>query len=207
MTQKLLTVIVVVLFSLNTWAADYEEGVHYFELPIAVGVVPDGKIEVTEYFSYGCGHCYQFDPILTAWEATLSEDAEFNRTPAIWNPFYRVLAQTYYTVKAMGILDEVHLEIFNAIHLQRRNLSDPKAIANFLAEVGVDPVSFAKVFGSFGVQASVQQAEARGRAYRATGVPTLIVNGKYRIEGQAAGGQTGMIKVAEFLIDKEREMN
>ena len=81
MTQKLFTVIVVVFFSLNSWAADYEEGVHYFELPIAVGIVPDGKIEVTEYFSYGCGHCYQFDPILTAWETNLADDVEFNRTP------------------------------------------------------------------------------------------------------------------------------
>ena len=126
---------------------------------------------------------------------------------AIWNSTYRVFAQTYYTVKAMGILEKVHLEIFNAIHLQRRDMRDPKAIANFLAEVGVDPISFAKVYGSFGVQASVQQAEARGRAYRASGVPTLIVNGKYRVEGRSAGGQAGMINVVDYLIDKEREMN
>ncbi|MDE0757508.1 MAG: thiol:disulfide interchange protein DsbA/DsbL [Pseudomonadales bacterium] len=207
MTQKLFIIIIAVFFSWKSWAMGYEEGVHYFELSIPVGVVKDGKIEVTEYFSYGCGHCYQFDPILAAWEMKLPEDVEFNRTPAIWNSAYRVYAQTYYTVKAMGILDKVHLEIFNAIHLQRRDIRDPKAIANLLAEVGVDPISFAKVYGSFGVQASVQQAEARGRAYRASGVPTLIVAGKYRVESGSAGGQAGMINVVDYLIEKEREMN
>ena len=94
------------MFALLSFAAqaEYEAGVHYFELPTPIAVSGDG-IEVTEYFSYGCNHCYQFEPILAAWVKTLPEDVTFNRTPAMWNQGYTLLAQTYYTLLAMDLLD------------------------------------------------------------------------------------------------------
>ena len=95
--------------------------------------------------------------------------------------------------------------MFEAIHIKRKNLSKPGIMADFLESSGVEPETFAKVFNSFGVRMSLQQAEARGRAYRASGVPTLIVNGKYRIETRGAGSTREMLKVAEFLIQLERE--
>ncbi len=191
------------LFSVSA-QAEYEAGVHYFELPTPVVVSTKG-IEVTEYFSYGCNHCYQFEPILAAWVATLPEDVTFTRTPAMWNQGYTLLAQTYYTLLAMDLLDKMHLEIFNAIHLKRRNIRSPEDMAEFLSELGVDPLAFVKVFNSFGVTSSLRMADARGRAYRATGVPTLIVQGKYRIEAGSAGSTQEMLKVAEYLIDLERQ--
>ena len=194
------------MFALLSFAAqaEYEAGVHYFELPTPIAVSGDG-IEVTEYFSYGCNHCYQFEPILAAWVKTLPEDVTFNRTPAMWNQGYTLLAQTYYTLLAMDLLETLHLEVFNAIHLKRQNIRSPQAMADYLAKVGVDPLAFVKVFNSFGVQSSLRQADARGRAYRATGVPTIIVHGKYRIETASAGSTQGMLKVAEYLIDLERQ--
>ncbi len=185
-------------------SAQYEAGVHYVELPTPLSVSSDG-VEITEYFSYACNHCYQFEPSLAAWVAKLPEDVTFTRTPAMWNDTYRFFAQTYYTLRAMDVLDKMHLEVFNAVHLERRNIMNPKAMAEFLSELGVDAISFGKVFTSFGVQASLQQAEARGLAYRATGVPTLIVNGKYRVEARGAGGTSGMLKVAEYLINLEKQ--
>ena len=182
----------------------YEEGTHYVELPVPIKTKNPGKVEGMEYFSYGCNHCYAFDPLLSAWESELPDDVVFARTPAIWNKGYQLLAQTYYTAQALKVSDKIHAPLFDAIHRERRNLNDPKLIAEFFGEYGVDPEDFARTFSSFGVRASTQQAEARGRAYRSSGVPALIVNGKYRIEGGMAGGNTEMIRVANFLIEKER---
>ncbi|MFT4711832.1 MAG: thiol:disulfide interchange protein DsbA [Candidatus Azotimanducaceae bacterium] len=184
----------------------YEEGTHYVELPVPIKTKNPAKVEVTEYFSYGCNHCYAFDPLLNAWESELSDDVVFSRTPAIWNKTYQLFAQTYYTAQALKVGEKIHAPLFDAIHRERRRLNDPKLIAEFFGEYGVDPEEFARTFSSFGVRASTQQAEARGRAYRSSGVPALIVNGKYRIEGGMAGGNTEMIRVANFLIEKERKL-
>ncbi len=185
----------------------YEEGTHYAVLPIPVKVREPGKIEVTEYFSYGCPHCYQFDPMISSWSNGLSDKVVFNRTPAIWNKDYQVYAQTYYTAEALQITDTVHGALFNAIQNQGKRLNDPKEMAVFFAAFGIDPVDFARVYQSFGVKASLQQAEARGRAYRSSGVPAMIVNGKYRVEGQMAGGNAEMLRVVDFLINKELAAN
>jgi len=194
------------LMSSTLLGAQYEEGVHYQVLDPQAPLSTSGEgIEVSEYFSYGCGHCFQFDPVLNAWLNKQPEDVNFDRTPAVWNDYYGNLAQTYYTLKAMDVLESLHVAVFEAIHIQRKNLSKPGVMADFLEEAGVDPEAFAKVFNSFGVRMSLQQADARGRAYRASGVPTLIVNGKYRIETRGAGSVQEMLKVAEFLIQLERQ--
>jgi len=182
----------------------YEEGKQYVKLAVPIHTPDPHKIEVTEYFSYGCPHCFAFDPQIDAWKGTLPDDVQFDRTPAVWNKQYEVYAQTYYTAEALNVLDKVHTPIFQAIHAEHKQLDTPEAMAKFFTQFGVDPVDFAKTYASFGVRASLQQAEARGIAYRATGVPTLIINGKYRIEGSMAGSNANMLRVAEFLIDKER---
>jgi len=187
-------------------SVDYEEGTHYAELVIPLKTGNKDKIEVTEYFSYGCPHCYQFDPMITAWEENLEGDVSFSRTPAIWNKDYQVYAQTYYAAKALDISEKLHTPLFQAIHAQRKRLNDPKLMAVFFSDFGIDPVDFAKVYNSFGVRASVQQAEARGRAYRSGGVPAIIVNGKYRIESQMAGSNSNMLRITDYLVQKERDM-
>lgn len=182
----------------------YEEGTHYVELTIPIKSRDPGKIEVTEYFSYGCPHCYEFDPMVQAWSRNLAPDIDFNRTPAMWNKDYEVYARTYYTAEAMGLTEKIHTALFSAIHADRRRLNDPQAMAMFFSEFDIDPIDFAKVYQSFGVRASVQQAEARGRAYRSSGVPSFIVNGKYRVETKNAGSLAEMLKIVSFLLQKER---
>ena len=203
---RISTLVSLLLFAVFAHAApyQYEEGTHYVELDTPINTRMPDKIVVAEYFSYGCPHCYQFEPLINAWKSELPEDVVFERTPAVWNRDYQLFAQTYYTAKALDVLDVIHVPIFQAIHAERRRISDPEAMARFFGEYGIDPVDFAKAFSSFGVRASVQQAEAKGRAYRSTGVPALIVNGKYRIEGGMAGSNAAMLRVADFLIAKER---
>ncbi len=184
-------------------SAQYEEGRHYVLLDIPVRTKDPERVEVTEYFAYTCSHCYQFEPLVNQWRHELPDGVVFNRTPAIWSSQLEFLAQTYYTAETLGVLEQIHLPLFQALHVERRTLDDPKAMAIFFSEHGVDPEDFARAFHSFGVKASNQQADARGRAYRAAGTPALIVNGKYRIEGSMAGSNAEMLRVAEFLVQRE----
>ena len=185
----------------------YEEGTHYVALPIPIKTRVADKIEVAEYFSYGCPHCYQFEPLVGAWKQGLASDVEFVRTPAVWNKDYEVYAQTYLTAQALKVLDQIHVPLFDAIHNKRRPLNNPEKMAGFFEEMGIDPMAFARTYSSFGVNASLQQAAAKGRAYRSGGVPAIIVNGKYRIEGSMAGSSAEMLRIADYLIKKERELN
>jgi thiol:disulfide interchange protein DsbA len=192
----------------STQAEDfaYEEGTHYVALEIPIKTRNPSKIEVAEYFSYGCPHCYDFEPLIGAWQASLPADVAFSRTPAVWNQDYQVYAQTYVTLEALGVLEKVHVAIFNAIHTDRLRLSKPQAMAQFLVKYGVDPEDFAKTYNSFGVRAALQQTDSKGRAYRSTGVPAIIVNGKYRIEGSMSRTNANMLRIASFLIEKERQL-
>jgi thiol:disulfide interchange protein DsbA len=183
----------------------FEEGVHYIELEVPLKLRGSDKIQVAEYFSYGCPHCYDFEPLIGAWKERLPEDVDFIRTPAVWNRDYQVYAQTYVTLDSLGLLEKVHLAIFNAIHSERRRLNTPATMTQFLAGFGVNPEDFAKAYNSFGIRAALQQADSAGRAYRSTGVPAIIVNGRYRVEGSLAGSNANMLRVADFLIDKERQ--
>jgi len=184
----------------------FEEGTHYVALQIPIKTRNPNKVEVAEYFSYGCPHCYDFEPLIGAWHAQLSDEVVFTRTPAVWNRDYQVYAQTYVTLEALGMLEKVHVPIFNAIHNNRQRLNTPQLMAEFLVGYGVDAEDFAKTYNSFGTRAALQQADSKGRAYRSTGVPAIVVNGKYRIEGSMARTNANMLRIADFLIEKERQL-
>jgi thiol:disulfide interchange protein DsbA len=187
----------------------YEEGTHFVKLEVPVKTKNPNVVEVTEYFSYGCPHCYQFEPLIAQWKESLPADVEFNRTPAIWKVSgYELYARTYYTALALGVLEDIHSPLFQAIHSERRRLFDLRSITAFMSEHGVDPEKFVKTFNdSFGVKAMYQQAIARQRIYRSGGVPAIIVNGKYRIEASMVdNSHAGMLQVANFLIAQERNM-
>ena len=207
--KSLLFIVLSLLVAVSTHAESlqFEEGTHYVELQIPLKTRTPSKVEVAEFFSYGCPHCYQFEPLIAAWHDKLPADVKFVRTPAVWNKDYQVYAQTYYTAKALKVLDKVHTPVFNAIHSQRKRLNTPQAMAGFFADYGVEVEDFAKTYNSFGVRASVQQADSKGRAYRSAGVPAIIVNGKYRVEGSMAGGSNAnMLRIVDFLIAKERKL-
>lgn len=186
----------------------FEEGTHYVALEVPVKTRNPNVVDVTEYFSYGCPHCYRFEPMIQQWAASLPADVEFDRTPAIWQqPGYELYARTYYTAKALGVLEQVHTPLFQAIHSERRNLMDLRSMAAFMGEHGVDAEAFVKTFSdSFGVKAMYQQAIARQRIYRAHGVPCLIINGKYRIETEMVSSMTELLEVANYLVNRERSM-
>jgi len=190
----------------SAWAAGpYEEGVHYERLPVPVASRVEDAIEVVEVFSYACIHCRNFDPFVEAWRATLPEDVHFRRVPA---PFFRgePLARAYYTAEVLGVLDRVHEPIFRAIHEHRANLRDPELLAAlFEAAAEVPAEEFATAFDSFSVRSRVEQGRAQINVLPSSNVPTMVVAGRYWLNGKLAGSNAEMLPVVDHLLDLERQ--
>lgn len=186
--------------------APYQEGKHYHEITPAVRTRNPNKVEVTEVFWYGCGHCYHFAPVIKEWEKQQPDHVDVRHSPAIWRDVMETHARIYYTAKALGKLDDIHMAVFNAMHQDGKRLSSESEIAELFVKHGVKKEDFTKTFNSFGVKSQVQQADARQRSYGITGTPALVVNGQYRISGRdLSGGQAEMLKVADYLVNKIRK--
>lgn len=185
-------------------AEEYVEGTHYELINPAVRTADAEKIEVAEFFWYGCGHCYTFEPVLTQWKKGLAEDVDFRGSPAIWNAKMEIHASAFYTAEVLGVLDTMHPIIFQAMNVDGKRLSSESEIKELFTANGVAADDFDKAFNSFGVSSQVRQANSRARAAKITGTPALMVNGKYQISTRQAGSQAGMLKVADYLIAKER---
>lgn len=184
----------------------FEVGVNYDLLPIRVETADPNRIEVVEVFSYGCPHCFDFEPTIEAWRAKQPADVQFRRVPAVFREDWKILAQAFYAAEALGVTEKVNRPIFEAIHIKGLNPGDPAVLAAVFKEsAGVDGEEFLKVLNSFGVRSKVQQADAQGRMYRLAGVPTLIVDGKYTVYGQnVVGGNADRLSVVDYLVAKER---
>ncbi|EIK54618.1 thiol:disulfide interchange protein DsbA [Stutzerimonas stutzeri TS44] len=192
------------LFGLPAVAADYQAGKEYEVLSSPVPVAEPGKIEVVELFWYGCPHCYQFEPVINPWVEKLPADVAFRRIPAMFGGIWNTHGQLFITLESMGVEQQVHDAVFAAYHQERKKLATPEEMAEFLAGQGIDKDAFLKAYNSFGVKSRVEQAKKLGMAYQISGVPVLIVNGKYRFDLGSAGGPQGTLDVADFLIEKER---
>jgi thiol:disulfide interchange protein DsbA len=163
---------------------------------------PD-KIEVIEFFWYGCPHCYSFEPMLAEWLKNKPDNVEFIRQPAIFSRLWELHAKAYYTAEALGVLDKVHTDLFDAIQNKHQKLADKDELAEFFVAHGVDKAAFEEAYDSFLVDAKLRQARAMAPRYGVTGVPTIIVNGKYKVTARLAKSQQNMIKVINDLIQKE----
>jgi len=191
--------------SLTAQAETFKEGVHYIKLATPVAVSEPGKIEVAELFWYGCPHCFEFEPYIEPWIETLPEDVNFERVPATFSKVWKIHANAFYAAEALGIGEKLHKDFFNRVHRQGQRLTSTSDLAEFFAEYGVSEKEAERALKSFGVKSKVNQAGARIRGYQALGVPAIVVNGKYRIDTSTAGSWTNMLKITEFLIEKERQ--
>jgi protein dithiol oxidoreductase (disulfide-forming) len=163
---------------------------------------PD-KVEVIEFFWYGCPHCFEFEPTLKAWLKTKPANVEFIRIPAVFSEKWGRHAKAYYVAEALGVVDKVHDDFFDAIQVKNAELETEDQLAKFFVEHGVKESDFHDAFNSFMIDAKMRQAPQVAGKYGITGVPTVIVNGKYRTNGSLAGGHEKMIAVMDELIKKE----
>lgn len=199
----LMALVALPLMALSALAEEWVEGEHYDVITPALRGKSD-KIEVTEFFWYGCTHCYSFEPQIAQWKKSLHDDVVVVGSPAIWNALMEVHAKAFYAAQVLGVLDKVHMPLFQAINVDRRRLDSEDELAALFAASGVAREDFQRAFNSFGVGSQVRQADSRARAARITGTPEMMVAGKYRISTRKAGSQANMLKLATFLIEKER---
>jgi len=184
-------------------AQNYKEGESYSKLAKPVATQSGDKIEVLEFFWYGCPHCFSFEPTLQKWKKTLPANVKFVRMPAPLNPRWMAHTKTFYTLQIMGEGDKYHNDIFEAMHVKKMKLFSRDSIANYLETLGVDKKTFLSTFDSFAVEMRAKQAMQLGQQYKVNGVPMLSVNGKYTISGSQAGSYQGMVNVANYLIKLE----
>lgn len=161
------------------------------------------KVEVIEFFWYGCPHCYDAEPRVAGWLKKQPAEVEFVRVPAIFNPRWAVLGRAFYAMQQLKLGDKEHRALFDAIHRDRKNLNDEPSLAEFFATLGVPADRFRSAFNDFDVDGKVRRANQMTAAYGLEGVPAFIVNGKYRIDGTLAGSEAGMFEALDQLVAQE----
>jgi thiol:disulfide interchange protein DsbA len=161
------------------------------------------KVEVIEFFWYGCPHCYDFEPLLNKWKETLPKNVEFIGQPAAFNETWSKHAKAYYTADALGVVDKIHADFFEAVQKKGEELQTEEQLAKFFVAHGVKEADFHEAYNSFPVDAKLRQSGAMAARYGITGVPAIVVNGKYRVTGKTAGSHEKMIEVMNKLIAQE----
>jgi protein dithiol oxidoreductase (disulfide-forming) len=182
----------------------FQEGVHYRRLPAQSAPAVGRRIEVLDFFWYGCPACYNLLPSVQDWRKRMPDDVDYQHVPAMLNEPWMVHARAYYVAEALGVAGRTHGPLFDAIHRDRRRLDDERALATFFSEQGVNEAAFADTWSSFGVEAKLGQATQRARRYRISGVPTMIVGGTFLTSPSMAGNVTATIDVLDYLVDKVR---
>lgn len=186
--------------------SEFVEGTHYVKLSQPGAVPADGKIEVVEFFWYGCPHCQAFEPALDAWQKKLPADVAFRRIPVAFREEPFVAHQRlFFALDAMGLIDTMHRKVFSAIHLDRMRLDKLPEIVAFVTKNGVDGAKFSDAFNSFSVQTKIRQAKQLAEVYRIDGVPTLGIQARFYTSGSLAGSPERTLAVADYLIQWSRK--
>ena len=174
--------VAVALFVSGTALADAQLGKDY-SLLNPPQPTSTRKIEVLEFFFYGCSHCFHLHPLLSAWEKTMPKDVELTFVPTVFRDSWEPMASTFYTLESMGKQQQLHDALYRAWNEENTVLVDEDKIADFVAKHGVDRAKFTAAYNSFAVQSKVTRAKQMIRIYGINGTPTLVVDGKYVIEG------------------------
>ena len=201
--KKISLLALLLLLPALSQAAKYEEGKSYSKISKPIATQTGDKIEILEFFWYGCPHCSSFEPTVKKWKKSLPANVKFIRMPAPLNPQWMVHTKTFYALEMMGEGEKHHEAIFAAMHVKKMKLSSKEKIANFLATRGVDKKIFLSTFDSFAVEMRANRANTLGLEYKINGVPMLTVNGKYTVGAKQAGSYQGMVDVADHLIKLE----
>lgn len=163
------------------------------------------KIEVLELFWYGCPHCFHLEPVINPWVAKLPKDVQFRRMPAIFRDSWEPYARAFYSFQLLGVQGKLHNRLFDAIHADGINLNSERALTDWAAQQGVDRKKFADAYNSFTVQTRVKRAAQLTGEYQITGVPSLVVDGRYVTSSAQAGGHEELLQVLDQLIIKARK--
>ncbi len=204
MNRKHLAWVLLLLFFSCTQAEEYVEGRHYQILDNPTVTRNPSKVEVVEVFWFGCNHCYSLESYIQPWKRNLPNDVDFWKSHITWNAQAETHARLFYSAKALGIEEKAIPAAFTAIWREGRNLLGNSEVEYFFKGFGIEKERYLSVSNSFGVNNAVKQANNRMRQWTVTGVPTIIVNGKYKVSGTREIGTSKLLDVVDFLIEKER---
>jgi len=203
---KQLTTGLMLFFAAGLAQAQPTAGIEYRELSAAQPTDVVGKMEIIEFFWFGCPHCYNFEPVLEPWVKKLPKDTQFRRIPAIFNEEWAQGARAYYTLEAIGEGQRLHKPLFDAVHTgSRLKVADEAALTEWLGKQGVDTKKFAAAYRSFSVEGRVKRAAQLTQAYKIEGVPAMAVNGKYVVITDNIKSFDQMLAVADYLLDHTRK--
>jgi thiol:disulfide interchange protein DsbA len=164
-----------------------------------------GRIEVLEFFYYGCDVCYEAQPHIARWLRSAGPDVVLRRIPAVSNESWAPLARAYYALESLGELERLHVKLFEAQHREGRQLDKEENLLAWLAANGVDPLRFRAARNSADTMRSIESSLRMGGMHRVRAVPTLVVAGRYATSARMAGGVNGMLAVTEHLVERVRE--
>lgn len=197
----------------------YQDGKDYQRAPQSITDNPTvqdfkkeakGKVQVLEFFSYGCSWCFKLDPFVDAWAKKLPTYVDFQRIPVEFQASWHNLAKAYYTAKDLNMFDKIHPALFSAIQNSQVTDSSQPILQKFFVEHGVKAEDFDKTFTSFDVDHKQKWGSAMSQAYRVTAVPAIIVqgpSGTYVSTVRMAGSEENLLKVVDYLIQREHELN
>ena len=195
------------VLSLNVFAEAPKPGEDFTAVEQPIATDNPAKIEVMEVFWYGCIHCYQMDPLLNAWVKKQASDVVFKRVPALPNASWAPMAKTFYAMETLGVSEKLHTALFDAINKQKTlNPTNEKAAIDWVTKTsGLDKVKVEQAFKSFTINTNLNRAAQIFRASGATGVPSLIIDGKYITSSTMAGGNEQALRVTDYIVNNVRK--
>jgi thiol:disulfide interchange protein DsbA len=186
-------------------AQGLQEGTNYVRLKNPLPVESGDKIEVLEFFSYGCPHCADLDPVLAQWQKTLPADVSFRRVPVgFGRESWDNLGKVFYTLEALGVEQKLAPEVFAAIHRNQANLSSSKAFFDWAAGKGLDRKKVEDMFNSFAIAGKMNKANQAAKAYQVQGVPLVIVDGKFTTASDKVGSHANLPSAINALVAKAK---
>ena len=199
--RKILTLLMALSVSSFAWA-DFDEGMEYELLKTVQPAPTDGKVEVIEFFSYACPHCYRFEPYIEKWQETKPDNVEFIHVPAVFNKNWEALASLYYAAEVLGVQEKMHPIIFEAMHGEGKKIKSFDDLKALFEANGVSAEKLNQALNSFTVAAKTRRAKTMTEAYGIKSVPNIVVQGKYRTNGTLAKSHDNVFNVVDHLTDK-----
>jgi thiol:disulfide interchange protein DsbA len=183
-----------------------EDGREYKTLDKKVATeAPAGKVEVVEFFWYSCPHCNAFEPQLEGWVKKLPADVSFRRVPVAFRDDFVPQQRLYYTLEAMGKVDQLHRKVFNAIHVDKQPTAKEDQIVAWAEKNGLDAAKFKEVYNSFSVSTKARKASQLQEAFQVEGVPALGIAGRWYTDGSMSGNMPRALQVADYLVAEARK--
>ena len=200
--KNALIVLVLSLFCSSAFSKDYQEGRHY-ELIEPLPTRNPEKIEVIEFFWFGCGHCFSLEQLIKDWKSEVSSEVDFFRLPVVWNAQTKTHAKLFFVTETLQVPEAIQ-GIFSAIHYNRKMMLSDKEIIPFFQGYGIQEDKYLAATNSFGLKNNLRKAELFAFKYGIKGVPAFIVNGKYKVSATREIGTEDLLDVVNYLIEKEQ---